>query len=102
MDKINNIIKIIEKELKVNREIIKEAIRKNDLNKYGDYSILCYIFKNHFKESPLIIAKKIADILKANGIKICEVVGPYVNIYIEENIVDAFFSHLNIKEKSIN
>ena len=52
MKHINILVGIIEKELQVEREIIKKSIRINDSKEYGDYTILCFMFKNHFKESP--------------------------------------------------
>ena len=60
------------------------------------------MFKNHFKESPLIIAKKISSILAENGIKGSEAVGPYVNLYIEkERMLEKIFSQFNVEDKSI-
>ena len=63
MDEINIIVGIIEKEFDVNRDIIKKSIRRNTSKEYGDYSVLCYMLKKNFKESPLIISKKISYIL---------------------------------------
>ena len=102
MKHINILVGIIEKELQVEREIIKKSIRINDSKEYGDYTILCFMFKNHFKESPLIIAKKISSILAENGIKGSEAVGPYVNLYIEkERMLEKIFSQFNVEDKSI-
>ena len=101
MKYINILVEIIEKELQVEREIIKKSIRINDSKEYGDYTILCFMFKNHFKESPLIIAKKISSILAENGIKGSEAVGPYVNLYIEkERMLEKIFSQFNVEDKS--
>ena len=101
MKHINILVGIIEKELQVEREIIKKSIRINDSKEYGDYTILCFMFKNHFKESPLIIAKKISSILAENGIKGSEAVGPYVNLYIEkERMLEKIFSQFNVEDKS--
>ena len=100
MKHINILVGIIEKELQVEREIIKKSIRINDSKEYGDYTILCFMFKNHFKESPLIIAKKISSILAENGIKGSEAVGPYVNLYIEkERMLEKIFSQFNVEDK---
>ena len=102
MKHINILVGIIEKELQVEREIIKKSIRINNSKEYGDYTILCFMFKNHFKESPLIIAKKISSILAENGIKGSEAVGPYVNLYIEkERMLEKIFSQFNVEDKNI-
>ena len=90
MKHINILVGIIEKELQVEREIIKKSIRINDSKEYGDYTILCFMFKNHFKESPLIIAKKISSILAENGIK-----------GSEERMLEKIFSQFNVEDKSI-
>lgn len=103
MDEINIIVGIIEKEFDVNRDIIKKSIRKNTSKEYGDYSVLCYMLKKNFKESPLIIAKKISYILKENGIESCEVIGPYVNLYIKKDrMLESFFSQFKVEDKSIH
>lgn len=103
MDEINIIVGIIEKEFDVNRDIIKKSIRRNTSKEYGDYSVLCYMLKKNFKESPLIIAKKISYILKENGIESCEVIGPYVNLYIKKDrMLESFFSQFKVEDKSIH
>lgn len=103
MDEINIIVGIIEKEFDVNRDIIKKSIRRNTSKEYGDYSVLCYMLKKNFKESPLIIAKKISYILKENGIESFEVIGPYVNLYIKKDrMLESFFSQFKVEDKSIH
>ena len=103
MDEINIIVGIIEKEFDVNRDIIKKSIRRNTSKEYGDYSVLCYMLKKNFKESPLIIAKKISYILKENGIESCEVIGPYINLYIKKDrMLESFFSQFKVEDKSIH
>ena len=51
MKHINILVGIIEKELQVEREIIKKSIRINDSKEYGDYTILCFMFKIILKKA---------------------------------------------------
>ncbi len=76
------IIKILNKDIKdPNLEIPQNK-------EFGDYSLPCFEIAKEQKKNPVEIAKLIGNKLKANKyITKIKVIGPYVNFYINKNIL---------------
>ena len=74
------IIKLV-KEIVKDKEIIVETPPKPDM---GDYSVPCFSFKDENNKNPLEISKMIKENIKdtENIFSKIDVVGPYVNFYL--------------------
>ena len=83
------------------KQEIAEYIEKNELEKYiekpkdttnGDYAFPCFRLAKQLKKAPQIIAEDIkekieSDIEKSKEIEKVEIVGGYLNFYINKNLI---------------
>ena len=51
--------------------------------KYGDFAYACFSLSKKLKKNPNEIAKEMAEKLKIDYIKKIEVIGPYINFYVD-------------------
>ncbi len=95
MDFEKEIVKLLKKRIKL--ENIKLETPSND--KFGDYAFPCFELAKKLKKSPVDLAKELGDI-KASFLEKVEVVGPYVNFFVNRNMLAKNVLSEIIKEKN--
>lgn len=95
MDFEREIVKLLKKRTKL--EEIKLEIPSND--RFGDYAFPCFELAKRLKKSPAELAKEFVNI-KASFLDKVEVVGPYVNFFVNRNILAKNVLSEIIKEKN--
>ena len=89
LDFKQEIAKKIAKVIEVSEEEIKLGIEKPKEEKQGDYAFPCFRLAKVLKKSPQIIAEEIKQKieLKDNLIEKIEIVGGYLNFFINKEIL---------------
>ena len=87
MDFIKQITTAIAKVTGIEEEELKEYIEIPKDNKMGDYAFPCFRLAKELKKAPPIIAKEIEEKIEVdNNIEKIEVVGGYLNFYVNKKV----------------
>ncbi|MEK6890602.1 MAG: arginine--tRNA ligase, partial [Nanoarchaeota archaeon] len=84
------IINLLSKELKLKKEEIEAIIEIPPNQEMGDFAFPCFILSKTLKKNPVEIALEVSRTLskkKLNGIDKIENKGPYINFFIDKNIL---------------
>ena len=83
----NEIASKIAKVTKLNEEELKNYIEIPMDNKNGDYAFLCFKLAKELRQAPPVIANNIKEKIEIdnNIIKDIQVIGGYLNFYINKN-----------------
>ena len=81
------IAEIIKKYIDIDRNEIEEMIEVPPRLEMGDYSLQCFKLSNILNKSPNIIAKEIKLSLDNNNFEKVEIVGGYLNFFLNKSFV---------------
>ncbi len=87
MDFKSEIASLISKELKCKQEEVFEVLEIPPESKFGDYSFPCFKFAAKLKKSPVNLAKELSPKLDNKFIDKIDIKGPYLNIFIKNEII---------------
>ena len=81
------IIKILEKETKLNEKEIEALLEKPPSLEFGDFAFPCFLLSKKLKKAPHLIAEELLKKIKPNNkISKIEVKGPYLNFFINKKL----------------
>ncbi|MBC8500358.1 MAG: arginine--tRNA ligase [Nanoarchaeota archaeon] len=81
------IIKILEKETKLNEKEIEALLEKPPSLEFGDFAFPCFVLSKKLKKAPHLIAEELLKKIKPNNkISKIEVKGPYLNFFINKKL----------------
>ncbi len=87
----------------VESNVLKQYIEKPPEQKLGDYAFPCFKLAKELKKSPQIIANEIKDkiILEKAKIEKAEIVGGYINFYINKNsLISTVLTEISEKKEN--
>jgi len=101
---LHNIMSILQdKVIKILEESIGEdniLIESPPDSKLGDFAIPCFQFAKKYKKSPNEIAKELSQKINDSFIEKVEIVGPYLNVFVnKEKAFELFFKQRQIPKK---
>ena len=98
MDFKNEVVRLLEKEIKI--KDIDALIEIPPNPKFGDYAFPCFVLSKKLKKTPKKIAEDLAVKIKPNKniVKIIAT-GPYINFFINKNILTNKVFQIALNEK---
>ena len=100
MDFKSEIASLISNELKCKKEDVVEVLEIPPESEFGDYSFPCFKFAAKLKKKPIDLAKDLSSNLRGKFIEKVEIKGPYLNIFLKNEIVAReFLSEIFVKKK---
>ena len=99
MDFKFEIASLISKELKCKKEEVIEVLEVPPESNLGDYAFPCFKFAAKLKKSPVELAKELSSKLTCKFIEKVEIKGPYLNVFLKNDLVaKEFLSEIFIKK----
>jgi len=93
------IIKSLKKITKLKEEEINNILEIPPDKKFGDYSFPCYSLAKKIKKDPNAIAKFISSEIKSPLIEKTQIIGPYLNIFLDkQKITKLILNEINKKK----
>jgi len=83
-EEITNVVQNIFNKLNINDPVILERPKERSM---GDFAIPCFNCAKSLKKNPNEIAKSINEYIKSDLIEKNEVIGGYINIFLNKNII---------------
>ncbi|MBI2667321.1 arginine--tRNA ligase [Candidatus Woesearchaeota archaeon] len=95
------IIRILEKITKLKEEEINNILEIPPDKKYGDYSFPCFDLAKKNKKNPNDLAKEIMSKIKSPLIEKVQVVGPYLNLFLnKQKLISIVLKEVNKKKSN--
>src|SRR3989344_5315518 len=95
------IIKILKKITKLKEEEINNILEIPPDKKYGDYSFPCFDLAKINKKNPNDLAKEIMSKIKSPLIEQVQVIGPYLNLFLnKQKLISIVLKEINKKKNN--
>ena len=100
MDFRSEVASLISKELKCKKEDVVDVLEVPPESRFGDYAFPCFKFAAKLKKKPVDLAKDLASNLKGDFIDKVEIKGPYLNVFLNNEVVaKEFLSDIFVKKR---